>query len=337
MRNDNDGMPGDLSLDALGIEELRKLQEQPRRAFELAPFDGFLLVTNTQLATRVPGNDGPTAPRAMRAAKDLQRQIAPEGSALHALIDMGWNPDLDRPAAPWAERRRGMEQGQPPETPAPLQPGMLEADMVVMLYHDVGSHQVPRDLARLVQRLNEEQHDGNVYATWVVESLGTVLSDDVPLTADAWVVQENVPADVLFALPRLPEDEPFEDLYAAVGHALFVSEMLCSACAVDAAPTLIRELARAICADAIHISVTVDAQHAEESGSGDFKEGETSGLLRMGAATLQSAANSLAAMAMFAESCALPPALGVLAHHVVTVAAFLGRVFNLVPGEGEEE
>lgn len=82
---------GTLSEEDAAHSALAKLLEgRPPITLEIELPLALLLVGNLQLALRHPQNSGDGA-RAIRAfARDLQARIAPVGSEIHAVMEMGW-------------------------------------------------------------------------------------------------------------------------------------------------------------------------------------------------------------------------------------------------------
>ncbi len=71
--------------------ELGLLQQGDERVIlSLTPVQAWVVMSNIQLAIRHPGNTGSTAQIAEDVARQIQRLIAPPGSAMGAVAEAGW-------------------------------------------------------------------------------------------------------------------------------------------------------------------------------------------------------------------------------------------------------
>lgn len=73
------------------------LQQEPPVHLELSALDVYFLITQLQLAQRHPANTGPVSRRMHQLAKQMEERLAPVGSPLHNIMEMGWNPEHDVP------------------------------------------------------------------------------------------------------------------------------------------------------------------------------------------------------------------------------------------------
>ena len=76
---------------------LEKLSEEPPIHLEISALDAFYLVAQLQLVLRHPANRGPAAATMRNWTKQVQEQIAPVGSELHNLMELGWDASNDVP------------------------------------------------------------------------------------------------------------------------------------------------------------------------------------------------------------------------------------------------
>lgn len=70
---------------------------------EVGPFifdtlTAMCIISNIQLASRHPANNGPSIKIAISAAKEMQKSIAEKIPELNKIMEMGWNPEFDVPA-----------------------------------------------------------------------------------------------------------------------------------------------------------------------------------------------------------------------------------------------
>jgi len=63
--------------------------------FTMSSLEAWALLSHVQLACRHPENTGPTRAIAVRIARQMQRQIAPDG-ALAIVAEQGWHKEFDQ-------------------------------------------------------------------------------------------------------------------------------------------------------------------------------------------------------------------------------------------------
>lgn len=63
--------------------------------FYFDPLTIMSLIANVQLATRHPLNNGDSRRIAEQTARELQRVLSEKIPEVSAILEMGWNPDLD--------------------------------------------------------------------------------------------------------------------------------------------------------------------------------------------------------------------------------------------------
>ncbi len=85
----------DYDMNEMAKQELLKLDVQPAIDLHMNRLHLFYIISQLQLALRHPANIGGTADVVREWANEIRRKIAEPGTALDAIIQMGWNPDND--------------------------------------------------------------------------------------------------------------------------------------------------------------------------------------------------------------------------------------------------
>ena len=65
------------------------------------------------------------------------------------------------------------------------------------IYNDVGSNEQPEGRAKLLQRTQQQEHEGQLYGRWEIEWVEESATDDIPLTPIMRWVHEG-PAENVF-------------------------------------------------------------------------------------------------------------------------------------------
>jgi hypothetical protein len=76
--------------------ELERLDQTAPVTLQLTASQAWALLSCLQLAFRHPDSTGPARQIAEQIARDIQRVVAPEGSALAVLAERGWQPPAAR-------------------------------------------------------------------------------------------------------------------------------------------------------------------------------------------------------------------------------------------------
>lgn len=84
-------------MDKETVEYLKVNSEKQIQPIILDILGAMCIVSNIQLASRHPGNIGPSSNIAQSIAKEIQKSILEVAPNLAEVLEKGWNPEFDVP------------------------------------------------------------------------------------------------------------------------------------------------------------------------------------------------------------------------------------------------